>query len=56
MTDESNIVVADFEVPLLPGEDLAVCFGRESISFLGGRIGESITVEAGSAIYVEDWC
>lgn len=49
-------IVADFEVPLLPGDDLMVCFGIDSITFLGDQMGQSITAEPNGAVYVEDWC
>ncbi|WP_179233940.1 hypothetical protein [Halorubrum halodurans] len=50
-----NGLLDDFDDPELPGEDLEVYFGKDEVAFLGERIGQSITTDPESSVYVEDW-
>lgn len=48
--------VADFEIPEFPGEELIVCVGFNTVTFLGDEVGQSIEVEPNGMVTVEDWC
>lgn len=49
-----NQIKDDFEIPVLPGEELIIFYTFNEITFSGKQAGQSITANPDSVVFLEE--